>query len=64
MVGVRVLMGGRSLERSPSTIEVFNRTKQVSISKLTFLRKGELLLAGIYMYMFMYIYYTDLIFVR
>ena len=31
MVGVRVLLGSRSLDRAPSTIECFGRLMQVSL---------------------------------
>lgn len=30
MTGVRVLLGSKSLEKAPSVIEVFGRTKQVA----------------------------------
>ena len=47
MVGVRVLMGCRSLERAPSFIEVFGRTQNVStnycyIDRLCLLNSGKL----------------------
>ena len=35
MVGIRVILGGRSLERAPSAIEIFGRTKQVGIIHLS-----------------------------
>ena len=36
MVGVRVLLGSRSLDRAPSTIECFGRVIQVSISSVQY----------------------------